>query len=242
MSKPSSNYMDKVERWILGGVDIGKMAMSPDQRFRAAMAYEAYKIWMQDKQIRPSDIMRRLANREYPTLLAKAKAGDVTAQEYVTALHIREGVSRTITEISNDVAVFNHLVARFDVPTEAIEKAKVLDASDWLIRQGMKTGDARAVKSGADIKMQIHNNFQEKMDAENQLPVTEINITGDVSIIKRDRVNYSDEEKRRMARKYGLSDREVTDMIQSSDGSWQMPAEQEEETEKDFFADSESEI
>lgn len=214
--------------------------MKPDQRFRAFIAYEAYQIWLQDKQIRPTDIMRRLANREYPTLLLKAQNGDAAAKEYVEALNIRPNVSRTITELANDVAVFNHIVGRFDVPVDNIERAKVQDASDWLIREGMKMGDARSVKSGADIKMALHNNFQEKNDAENQLPVTEINITGDVSVIKRDRANYSDEYKRKLARKYGLTEREVTDMIQSSDGSWQMPAEVEPEQDNDFYADSET--
>ncbi len=240
MSKPSQNYLDKVERWILGGIDVAKMVMSPEQRFRAAMAYEAYQIWLQDKQIRPTDIMRRLANREYPTLLAKADAGDAMAQEYVKALHIKPGVPRTITEISNDVAVFNHLVGKFDVPTENIERAKVQDASDWLIREGMKSGDARAVKSGADIKMQLHGNFQEKQNAEDQLPSTEINITGDVSVIKRDKVNYSDEDKRKLARKYGLTVKEFVEMEEASDGTWKMKDEEEKENEHDFFAENET--
>ncbi len=243
MSKPSSNYLEKVERWILGGIDINKMIMKPEQRYRAVAAYEAYQIWLQDKQIRPMDIMRRIANREYPALLHKAEEGNPQAIEYVEALHIKRDVPRTITELSNDVAVFNHLVGRFDVAIDNIEKAKVQDASDWLITQGMKTGDARAVKSGADIKMQLHNNFQERNDAENQLPVTEINITGDVSVIKRDRINYSDEEKRRLARKYGMTDKEAAEMIETSDGTWQMAGEQEEEEKApDFFEDSESEI
>ena len=64
----------------------------------------------------------------------------------------------------------------------------------------------------------------------------DIGITDDVSIIKRDRVNYTDEEKRRMARKYGLTDKQVTDLIQSPDGEWQIPDEQPEpEPEKDVF-------
>ena len=126
MSKPSEKYFDKVERWLLGGITIDKMIMSPDQRFRALLAYEAYKIWLQDKQIRPTDIMRRIAAREYPVLLQKAAAGDSKAIEYVDAMNIRPGIPRTPTEISNDVALFNHIIGRFDVPTENIEKAKRL--------------------------------------------------------------------------------------------------------------------
>ena len=236
MSKPSEKYFDKVERWLLGGLKIEKIIMSPDQRFRALLAYEAYQLWIQDKQIRPADIMRRLAAREYPMLLRKAEEGDQRAQEYVDAMKIRPGVPRTPTEISNDVALLNHIIAKFDVPTEAIERAKVQDASDWLIREGMKMGDARSVKSGADLKMQLNNNFQEKENAAEQMPDSDINITGDVSTIKRDRVNYTDEEKKKYARKYGLTDKQVIDMIENSDGSWSMPDEEpEKESEKDVF-------
>ncbi len=236
MSKPSEKYFDKVERWLLGGITIDKMILSPDQRFRALLAYEAYQIWLQDKQIRPSDLMRRLAAREYPVLLQKAEEGDEKAMEYVAAMNIRHGVQRTPTEISNDVALFNHIIGRFDTPIDNIERAKVQDASDWLIREGMKMGDARSVKSGADLKMQLNNNFQEKEDVEGQMPTSEINITADVSVIKRDRVNYTEEERKKMARKYGLTDKQVVEMIENADGTWQMPDEAPDpEPEKDVF-------
>ena len=228
MSKPSPQYFDLVERWILGGVTIEKVIMSPDQRYRSLAAYEAYQIWLQDKQIRPTDIMRRIAAREYPIILKKAESGDPTAQEYARALNLVPGKQRTITEISNDVALFNHLIGVFDTPTENIEKAKVMDASDWLIREGMKMGDARAVKSGADIKMQMNNNFQEKESPTDQMPNVEINITGDVSVIKRDRVNYTDEEKKKYARQYGLTQKQVQELVQQPDGSWEIPSDNAE--------------
>lgn len=236
MSKPSQNYLDKVERWLLGGVSIRQMVMSADQKFRARLAYEAYQIWLQDKQIKPTDIMRRLAAREYPILLQRAAEGNAEAQEYVDAMRVRPGVPRTFTEISNDVAVFNWLIGRFDTPIENIEKAKVLDASDWLIREGMKMGDSRSVKSGADIKMQLHNNFQEKEDVTDQMPNTEINITGDVTIIKSDRASLTPEERRALGRRFGVTDKEYSEMVQQEDGSWQMADEQsEEEQPADIF-------
>ena len=86
------------------------------------------------------------------------------------------------------------------------------------------------------LKMQLNNNFQEKENAAEQMPESEINITGDVSVVKRDRVNYTDEEKKKFARRYGLTDKQVVDMIQNSEGTWQMPDEQPEpEPEKDIF-------
>ena len=236
MSKPSHKYFDLVERWILGGLPIEKMYMSPDQHFRAMLAYEAYQVLLQYKQIRPTDLMRRLAALDYPILLQKAAEGNERAIEFVKTMHIRPGVPRTVTEISNDVALFNHLVGRFNTPIENIEKAKVQDASDWLIREGMKMGDARAEKAGSDIKMQMHDNFREKEDPTAQMPSGENLITGDVTVIKRDRVNYTEEEKQKMGRQFGLSSKQVTELFQQPDGSWQMPEEQpDNETSPDIF-------
>ena len=236
MSALAPSYFDLVERWILGGLSIEQMKMTPDRRFRAMLAYEAYQIWLTDKQIRPTDIMRRISSRNYAYLLQKATEGDARAQEYVTALNIHPGKTRTLTELSNDVALFNHLVGYFSTPTDHIERAKVMDASDWLIREGMKMGDARSVKSGADLKMQLHNNFQEKESPTDQMPSVEINSTGDVSVSKRDGVNLTEEEKRRIGRRYGLTERQVTEMVQNADGTWQMPAEEPDvESQKDVF-------
>lgn len=240
MSKPSVNFLEKVDRWILAGIAIDKMAMSPDQRFRALLAYEAYQIWLQDRQIRPIDVMRRLANREYPMILKKAKEGNQTAQEYVAAMNIREGVPRTITELANDVAVLNHLVSRFNVSTDDIERAKVQDASDWLIREGMKARKFSAVKSGSDIKMQLHDNFRAKENASDQISVGQINITGDVSVVKRDRSNYDPKEIERMRRKYGLSKADVIEMVQSADGTYAPFDFDEEEGERDIFIENEN--
>ena len=236
MSKPSEKYFDKVERWLLGGISIEKMVMSPDQRFRAMLAYEVYQRWLQDKQLRASDVLRNIAAREYPILLRRAAEGDAKAQEYVDAMNVRPGIPRTPTEISNDLALFNHIIGRFEVPMDNIERAKVQDASDWLIREGMKMGDPRSVKSGADLKMDLYNGFKEKDDAEEQMPDSDIVLTHDVSVVKRDRVNYTDEERKKLARRYGLTDKQVIDMIQNSDGTWEIPDEEgDKEPDKDVF-------
>lgn len=240
MSRPSANFLDKVERWVMAGVPIEKMAMKPEQRFRAKLAYEAYQIWLQDKQIKPTDIMRRLANREYPIILKKAADGDELAQSYVDAMNIRPGVSRTFTEIANDVAVLNHLVSRFNVPTDDIEKAKVQDASDWLIRTGMDKGDSRSVKSGIDTKMMLYDNFRQKETAADQISVAQINITGDVSIVKRDRQNYDPKYIESMRRKYGLSKSDVIEMVQGADGAFTpFLLDGEEDEAPDIFIENE---
>lgn len=236
MGRLSDKYYDLVERWWYGGLSIERMNMTPAQRFRAMIVREAYNRWMQNKQTSPAQMMRNLAAREYPILLFKAENGNELAKAYVDDLNIRPGVERSLTEISNDVALFNHIVALFDTPDEAVEKAKVKDASDWLISEGKKMGEYRSVKAGADLKMQLHGNFEEKDDPSKNAVKGDINITMDVSVIKHDRMNYTPEERRRISRRYGLTDKQVVDLIQNSDGSWQIPEEQpEEQQEPDVF-------
>lgn len=236
MSKPSEKYFDKVERWILGGLPIEKIVMSPDQRFRALLVYEAYHIWLQSKQLNPTDVIRRIAAREYPVLLDKANNGDAKAQDYVTAMRIRPGIVRTPTEISNDVALFNHIVGQLSTPTVNIKRAQTEYATDWLIQQGIRDDDRRAVEKGIGFNLQMYNNFQEEENVADSMPTSDINITTDVSVVKRDRVNYSPEERKRLARKFGLTDKQVVDLIQGSDGTWQMPDEMPDaEPEPDVF-------
>lgn len=220
MSKVSERYTAIVEKWLLGGLSLERMNLTPEQRLRTRLCYEAYQVWIQNKQIRPAELLRNIANREYPILIAKAENGDAEAMEIVRRCNIVRGKSRTITEISNDVAVLDWLVGRFDTPTEAIEKAKVTDASDWLIAEGKKMGLPNAVAKGADMKLRIHDNFQDKTDAKDQMPDPNINITGDVSIIKSDRVNYTEEEIQKLSRKFGVTVSEFHEMQQQEDGSW----------------------
>ena len=41
MSQVSQAFYDKIERWMLGGLDINRMSMSDDQKYRAMVVYEA---------------------------------------------------------------------------------------------------------------------------------------------------------------------------------------------------------
>lgn len=240
MGKVSTDFLDRLQRWLLSGIDLNCMAMSPDQRYRAMAVYEAYHVWLSNKQMTPSEVFRRIAARDYPVILEKAKDGNETAQNLVRALRMKPGVPRTPTEISNDIATLNWIIGKFDVDISHIERAKVMDASDWLIREGKKMGDARAVKSGADLKMQVNNNFRQDENPLEQMPSGEINITYDVSVVKSDRVNYTEEDIRRMAKRYGLTQREFLDCVQNEDGVWQVPdAGDGESGEADVFVDNE---
>ena len=231
MSLPSKEYLSRIEKWLLGGLTLERMNMTLVQKFRARLAYEAYQVWMQNKQIRPADLMRRLAARDYDELLRQAAQGNEDAQFYVGALRIRKDEPRTVSEISNDVYVFNWLVGRFSTSESHINRAKYQDAADWLLRTGMQMGGKEgisAVDKGAEKLRVLENNFQEQENAADSMAGMDMQITGDVSVIKSDRVNYTEEEKKRLAAKYHLTPTEVRDMIQNEDGVYEAVDEEKD--------------
>jgi hypothetical protein len=91
----------------------------------------------------------------------------------------------------------------------------------------MNTGDGRDVERGLNKLAMINNNFKDDENPQDQMPNTNINITGDVSIIKPDKQSLSDDEKDRLRKKYGLTTKELAQQMEEIDGVWQ-PVEQEE--------------
>ena len=233
MSTVSQAYLDKVDKFIFGGLSIKHVAMTDEQKLRTMIVYEAYQVWVNNKQIRPHDLCRRIAARIYGDMLLRAES-DAYYSALCDKLGIRPGVVRDYSRISNDVDTFNHLVGMLNNPTANIEKAKVLDASDWLIEEGMKSGNDRAVKNGADLKMRLFKDFDEQQQGYDNIANTDINITGDVSVVKPDRQNYTDEQKREFAKRFGLPEREVEELIRNADGVYET-APMEMEQEPDIF-------
>lgn len=227
MSQPSKIYLDRVRRWLVGGIDIEAMNMRLDQKFRALLVHEAYVYWLQDKMTAPRVIITKLARKHYRIYLEEAATGNQSAQLYVDALHIRNGEDRTYNEISNDIFVFNYLVGLLAVPMKNVHKQVYTDGAMWLIRHGMNTGDGRDVDKGLDKLSRINNDFKDDENPVDQMPNTNINITGDVSIIKPDKQSLSDEEKERLRKKYGLTSKELAQQMEEIDGVWQ-PVEEED--------------
>ena len=102
----------------------------------------------------------------------------------------------------------------------------------------MKSGNDRAVKNGADLKMKLHKDFDEQQQGFDNLANTDVNITADVSVVKPDRANYTDEQKREFARKFGLPEKEVEELIRNSDGVYET-APLDAEEEHDIFRENE---
>ena len=236
MSLPSQNYCMKVERWILGGVPLEKMAMRPEQRFRAHLVTEAYEHWIASPTIEPRRMLQNFAARKYAYLLRCAKEGSKEAQEMIEALHISEGSVRSANEISSDVYVLNYLTGKLSTSKKHIHKAMFESNIEWMQNFGRETGTWQAVKQANQDLAKINNDFKDEDDPQEQMPHTEINITGDVSIIKKDRQTLPDEEKERLRKKYGLTDKELASQLEEIDGVWQAP---EPEEEKDIFVEME---
>lgn len=232
MSLPSRNYLDRVRRWIVGGIDLDRMNMRIDQKFRAQLCHEAYMFWIKDKTMRPQQLLSNIAARHYAILLKEAARGNDEAQMYVDALHIVEGCQRTASEITNDVYVLNFLVGELSTGKTAIHKAMYEDNAYWMMKFGRNAGDWRAVAKANDQLAMINGDFKEEQNAAEQMPNTNINITGDVSVVKTDRVNLTDEEKERLRKKYGLTAKELTQELEEVNGVWQA---REQEEEKDVF-------
>ena len=229
MSNISPKYLAKLEKWFYNGLSIESCDQTAEQKMRTKIVYEAYNRWLQDKQINVYDVVRRIAQREYAMALTLAAQGNALAQEFVQGCKIQPGRQRTAVELSNDVRAFNHIIAYLSVDEHAVDKMKVHDAADFLLREGKKMGNMQSVRQGADLLMQLNNNFNEQQNAADQMPSLDLNITGDVTIIKRDRYNYTDEEREKLKRRVGMTDAEFTELKQASDGSWIMPDEDTEE-------------
>ena len=235
--KVSDRYLEKVDKFIFRGLPIQSMAMTEEQKLRTLIAYEAYQVWMSNKQIRPMDLCKRISARIYSDMLTRAE-NDPKYRDLCEKLSIQPGRPRDYSRLANDVQTLDHIIGLFNAPTANIEKAKVIDASDWLIEEGMKSGNDRAVKNGADLKMKLHKDFDEQQQGFDNLANTDVNITADVSVVKPDRTNYTDEQKRALAKKFGLPEKEVDELIRNSDGVYET-ASIEEVEEHDIFRENE---
>ena len=136
MTAVSDKYLSVLDKHLMSGVPLEDMNMTEAQKLRSRIVFDAYHLWTYDKMINPLDLVRRVAKRMYSQMLDRAKFDD-KAQHLCQVLNIRDGYSRSPSELSNDVAALNHIIGHFNAPTTNIERAKVVAASDWLLNEGM---------------------------------------------------------------------------------------------------------
>jgi hypothetical protein len=105
------------------------------------------------------------------------------------------------------------------------------DNIEWLIGFAKKTGNVTAMREAQRNLEKINNDFKDEQNPADALkPGVERNITGDISIIKPDRKNYTDEELRSFAKKIGAKFEDVQEMIENEDGVY-VPADNDDEEE-----------
>lgn len=236
MSAITENTLARINKWLSYGTSIETAFPKLEQRYRMQVCAEFYKRWTQNKDIDPRTVCRNIARRDYELFMNQAAQGNKEAQDMVLALHITiddEGniKPRTVTELNNDVAVCNYLIRFFTTDESPRHKAMYLSSAEWLIRTGKQQNNDRAVDKGMQALANVYGNFQEEKDATDEMPdMSRIAITQDVSIVKRDRINYTEEEKLRLARKYGLTAKDMRDIAEEE--SLQAVGK---DTEPDYF-------
>ena len=236
MSAITENTLARINKWLSYGTSIETAFPKLEQRYRMQVCAEFYKRWTQNKDIDPRTVCRNIARRDYELFMNQAAQGNKEAQDMVLALHITiddEGniKPRTVTELNNDVTVCNYLIRFFTTDESPRHKAMYLSSAEWLIRTGKQQNNDRAVDKGMQALANVYGNFQEEKDATDEMPdMSRIAITQDVSIVKRDRINYTEEEKLRLARKYGLTAKDMWDIAEEE--SLQAVGK---DTEPDYF-------
>ena len=240
MSQLSSGYVDKVVSWTTSGLPIEKMHMSLDQKFRAQMCLECYRVFMNNAGTPIRTIVKNVAARDYKQMMDLADMGNDAAREMVQALGIRRDPDtgaitlRSETNISNDIWLVNQLLARLNTSKKYIHMAMVEANVEWLSEYGRQTGTWQAVKEANQEMFKLHNDFKDDDDPQEQMPNTNINITGDVGVVKEGRESMSPEEREALRKKYGLTDKELAVQMEEINGVWQEP-----EPEHDVFEENE---
>ena len=237
MSQLSQNYVDKVIRWSISQVDLEKMHMTLDQQFRARLCLECYRLFTETPSIPVRRLVKNISARDYKNLVDYARLGNESAREMMTALGIRvdpeTGIVsvRSETNITNDIWLVNQLVGRLNVSKNHIHRAMYEANIDWLNAHGRKTGTWQAIKEAQRDLEVINNGFKGEDDPQEQMPNTNINITGDVGVVKEGRESLSDDEREKLRKKYGLTDKELAVQMEEINGVWQEPDPEEETTD-----------
>lgn len=227
----------KVERWILCGIPLEKMAMRPEQKFRAHLVTEVYHYWIDSPTIDPRKMLANFARRDYAFLLQQAAMGKEEAREMVEAMRLTPESVRSANELSSDVYLLNYLVGKLSQSKKHIHRIMLESDIDWLRQFGRDTGTWQAVNKAADKLMTLENNFKEEENPVDHLDVgAGFGITDDVSVVKADRNNYTPEEIAKYEKKYGISKKESAIIMEEQDGVY-VPAEPDlnDEPDPDIF-------
>jgi len=236
MSQPSQGYIDKITRWAQGGIELGRLNLRPDQRFRALLVMNAYRLMIENPTASPRKVVQNLAARDYALILSNAEMGSEQDKETVEALGIRRDpktgtiTPRRDTEIANDIYCVNLLVGRLNVSQNHLDKLLYQSNIRWLSKFGQQTGNVSAIREAQRGLEKTNNDWNDDANPADALkPGVERNITGDISVIKPDRTNYTDEELRAFAKKIGAKMEDVQEFVEGQDGVYVAASDEEED-------------
>ena len=236
MSQPSPNYIEKITRWAQGGIELSRMHLRPEQKFRALLVMNAYRLMIENPTASPRKVVKNLAARDYALIVANAEMGVAEDVELMQVLGIRkneQGVvsARRECEIANDIFCVNQLVGRLNVSQNHLDKLLYQANTRWLSKFGQQTGNVSAIREAQRNLEKLNNDFKEDANpADAMKPGVERNITSDISIIKPDRQNYSEQELRAFAKKIGAKFEDVQEFVDGENG-YMVPVDEQEEEE-----------
>lgn len=240
MSQPSQGYIDKITRWAQGGIELGRLNLRPDQRFRALLVMNAYRLMIENPTASPRKVVQNLAARDYALILSNAEMGSEQDKETVEALGIRRDpktgaiTPRRDTEIANDIYCVNLLVGRLNVSQNHLDKLLYQSNIRWLSKFGQQTGNVSAIREAQRGLEKTNNDWNDDANPADALkPGVERNITGDISVIKPDRTNYTDEELRAFAKKIGAKMEDVQEFVEGQDGVYVAAGDDDEDDDGD---------
>ena len=137
--------------------------------------------------------------------------------------------ARRDTEIANDIYCVNALVGRLNVSQNHLDKLLYQANTRWLSKFGQQTGNVSAIREAQRNLEKMNNDWKEDANPADALkPGAERNIVNDISIIKPDRQNYTEQELRAFAKKIGAKFEDVQEFIENEDGVM-VPASDEDE-------------
>lgn len=207
-TRPSDKYLQKVELCLLKGIPVESCNMTLDGKIRYKICKEVYNLFVDNPMINLRDTIRNIAKRYK--------------------------LDRSPAELSNDIYVIDYITSFMETGNRNIEKQKALYGSDWLMRNGMATGNDKSVDKGIKWKCAIHNNFSEQEQDYDKIAEMPIIVTNDVSILNKEPI--PEEEVKALYDNYGVTYSEFKNLLSKAEGAYDS-APEDPEPDFDIFVE-----
>lgn len=213
MAELSDKMIMGIESHLLKGLPIETIRMRESERERLRICMDVYYLY--DK------------NRIIP------------AEQLLEGAYRRRGMQRTLHEKATDRRCLDYMLGLMMKPMRNAEKQQVNAVANMLIAQGAATGNVTALKEGAAIKREIHQLDipDDQVDvAQNVAPIP-IMITRNPQDAGIDRQMLSEEDKRKIFDRMGISSRELEKFREESDDLIQEVEPDTDNEPADFFVE-----